>query len=427
MANDNQSLDILIRFISQQFGVKPEEVLKQVREATKQTADENERYQQTLEKMRVAQVMESQEKQKAVKWTQSHKEGTADLTKTMESLQQNVVEGTKETEKSVKQDEKKFTSLKQVKEGLKGLAFELPIVGNLLRLLNPYTATVAGIAGATAIWKARTDELAYSLGAVPLPDVSEDYIGRIDRFAEKLKKVADQSTAAITKLKEVQATIDANAEFWKALGVDVGTGPGIAKADAASATAAQLLASGQAKIAAGVGVSPNDLEKAKGLATAAEQDNVSRRGRLGEIGEMQSMHPYDPRRLYYDNKFRLRYGYGTTYDQAAAIENQAIASNQNTIGFYANLTERASLRSAGNAEVSQAQEILSGNVGARRSIANQSAGQLASAVGAIDPSNLASIGPKFAQMFAAMMDLMKRIEEAQKELKQKQSAQNQRP
>jgi hypothetical protein len=337
-------------------------------------------------------------------------------------------EAVKQEAEVTKATEKTFTSKKQLKDMVKQLGHEFPLLGAAGRLaLNPIVAVTAGITAAWQIWKYRNDELAKSFGGLQLPDVSEDYIARIDRFADKLKKVSDFSGSAATKLKEVQATIDANAAFWQALGVDVGTGPAQAKAAAASTAAAQLLASGQAKSAAGVAVSAADMAKAKEMAAAAEADNQMRRGRLGEIDKMQDLAAWDPRRLYYDNLFRARYGYNKTADDARGIERGAMQSNSTTIGFYDNLQNRASLRASGQAEIGQAQDILGANVGARRDIANQTASQFAAAVNAVDPSNLATIGPKFSQMFAAMNDLLKRIEEANKELARKQSAGNQRP
>ena len=126
MANE---FDILIK-----FGLSKEKATEAVQELTK------------------VQQAATKTSAEATKQQQSQKEGSANLSKTVEELNRNVVQGTDSTEKNTRANKQNFASIQDVKNAFKGLALEIPGVGRFLALLNPYTAAVAGIAAATAIW-----------------------------------------------------------------------------------------------------------------------------------------------------------------------------------------------------------------------------------------------------------------------------------
>lgn len=337
-------------------------------------------------------------------------------------------EGVKQEAAVEEATKKTFTSKKQLKDMLKQLGHEFPLLGQIGRMaLNPIVFTTAGITAAFQIWKTRTDELTKSLGGVAMPDISDDHLARLDKFAEKFGNIVNNAESAKTKLKELQDQIDANAAFAQALGIDVGTGPAKEKADLATRFGQGLVASGLDKMQAGSAISAEDLAKLKTLADSAQKDTVERRGRIGDIDFTQGLASYDPRRLFYDNRFRARYGYGTTYDQARAIEEGAIGSNQNLVNYYGTMTQRAALFSAGKAEREQGLGVLKENVGARRAIGNQDAAAFMQAFGAVDTSNLASLGPKMVSMVQALMAMLDSVEKANEELRRKQAIQNRKP
>jgi hypothetical protein len=69
---------------------------------------------------------------------------------------------------------KAFASKLQLRQAVKGLAMEFPILAHIGRLaINPITAAVALATGAWAIWKARIDATVTSLGGVEMPDVGD--------------------------------------------------------------------------------------------------------------------------------------------------------------------------------------------------------------------------------------------------------------
>lgn len=375
MANE---LDILIRFVSQTFGVKPEEVLRQVRAEMEKTVDESERYQQTLEKMRVAQVMESQEKQKAIKWTQSHKDGQADLSKTLESLRTNVVQNQRDTEISIKLDKQKFASLQDVKNGFKGLAFEIPIVGQLLKLLNPFTAAVAGIAAATSIWRKRTDELVTSLGGVALPDLAETSVARAERMAAAIDRLASASARIKNEKEGFEKLLELQNAFNVAAGLTSQESVTAAKAANARAAAEALLASGQANVAASGNIVADNpaVEQMRTLAAAAEQQIPGVRERMHFIQRAQSrrsLFGFNPLKWYDDMIYGIRYGGAGTYEEGMAMEQNRLAGLQDTVSRYENLrTNRAArlaLRSSGEEMIGAAANMFDQAAGAMGSVA----------------------------------------------------------
>jgi len=277
------------------------------------------------------------------------------------------------------------------------------------------------------IWKKRTDELSKSLGGVQLPDISDDYLARLDEFAKRFGNIVNKADAAKTKLKELQDQIDANAEFAKALGIDVGTGPAKEKADLATRFGQQQVASGLAKMRDGSPISASELEKLKNLADAAGADTKQRQGRIEDIDQLRGMASWDPRRLFYDNRFRMRYGYGASYDDAVGIEQSAISNNQNVVNYYGAMTQRAALFAAGKSERDAGLGMLGENVGARRNIGNQDAAAFMNAFSAVDTSNFTTVGPKMALFVKTLSDLLDSVDKANKELARKQAAQNQRP
>jgi len=120
-------------------------------------------------------------------------------------------EGLKENAKAA---DKSFVSHGQLKSAVKGLKEEFPALAHIAKLaLNPIAFTVAGIAGAFALWHARIESLTRLLGGLELPDFKDDGVGKISATAEAWEKYAD----AMRKVKEELGGANENrrkAETW---------------------------------------------------------------------------------------------------------------------------------------------------------------------------------------------------------------------
>lgn len=298
---DNQ-LDILIRIITQELGPqKANEVVKKFTEETKKATEET---------------------KKATVATQENTTAT----------------------------DRAFTSKKQLKDAVRGLSMEFPILGRLASLaLNPISLIVAGIAGAFTIWKRRVDELTISLAGFQMPDVTTDQIARIDagatalgKFAVEMAKLKDSSKQVKDDLAAVLKQIKFLEDLRKASGQETGTTAAEDEALAKEMAAAALEAKAAGKIAAAGTPGSSEAEaelggKYKAAAEEAAKAQATARQRLGDIAEMQDSPWW--RKPYDDARFRMRYGNETTYDEARAMEQGNIGSAQTAIDQYRSFRE----------------------------------------------------------------------------------------
>ena len=140
---------------------------------------------------------------------------------------------TEATKKNTDAEGKSFTSKKQLKEAIKGLSMEFPILGRVAALaLNPIAFAVAAGALAFTIWRRRAEGLIQSAGAdmagaatigMQLPAMSaanqqnsavaakvsqlEELAGLNKRIAELEKSISELRSSALTD----QVTAGANA------------------------------------------------------------------------------------------------------------------------------------------------------------------------------------------------------------------------
>lgn len=335
--------------------------------------------------------------------------------------------------------DKATVSKRQMREAVKGVAYEFPLLGRAAALaLNPVTASVAGIIAAFRLWKIRVDELSKSLGGIPMTDVSEGIVERLERRAAALKKLAEGAgslTDAEGKIKEffadTNAALDAQVEAIKRIGdarneLAKSLGLPVSGEDTETARRAEdariaamkkqqadLRAEGRRKLAAAGGVVGDEQEagleqKYAAAAKEAEGELKKARERRMEIADMEGLHKYDPRRIYYDTKFRIRYGYGTTYDQARAMEMGIESSQQGVIDSYgafkANQADRArkrALKAQGEKDIEEAEgmtpEIARRESGQRtRRTADRMVGALDFARGSGDPRSKTLMDASFA-------------------------------
>ena len=276
---------------------------------------------------------------------------------------------------------------KDLHAAVRGLREEFPLLAHIAHLaINPIGLAVAGVGAAFAIWRERVKSLQEVFGGLELPDVSSSMIGHVnaaaeawqkygeavrqsaeayqsadsaaERYLQKLSKeaelqktlLASQKALEEAKLEESKSNLPAGEyDLRRAEIEDRYAKAGIAADEqrrkselSARATEAANLAEDaerKRREAAGIKLAGADddaktLEKYKANADAAQADLRKRMDRLGEISELESMGTYDPRRLYYDQRFQQTYGFGVSYEQARDMENQGISTDRNVITGY---------------------------------------------------------------------------------------------
>lgn len=298
--------------------------------------------------------------------------------------------------------QKTFVKTRDLRGAFAQLGREIPIVGSLARVaLNPIALAVAAVAGGFRLWTQRVRELTEAMGGIErdvgLPPVV-DIAARTESFhslAEALRQVSDQYNSVeaaagrrvenlkteldhFKQLLEAQKNLDmARADSPEARAA-IAAAFGAATEGAVNATEKNIVAEkfaeafnvrqrGEAALRDAGGPVPSSAAEAK-LAEEmdkrvadAETQLKQGRSRLGDIATGESLGQYDPRRLYYDNLLRQRYGHGLTYDPMREIENQRIGGAIQTFDeartFRANREDwarRRGLRESGTADVANA-------------------------------------------------------------------------
>lgn len=341
MADNN--FDILIRILTQQVGSeKATDILKKVREETTATGKE------------------------AVK-------------------QEEAVEAaTKKT----------FASKHQLKDMVKQLGHEFPILGQVGRLaLNPIAFTTAAITGAFVIWNKRVQDLSVSLGGIAMPDFTTSDADRIKNHAaawgELAQKMADAASASNqikTGLDDALGTIKANEELFRAMGIDTGTQGDQSRAAVKSAAAAALAASGRARIARAGTPGSTVKEEALGAQYSAAVAEAAKakaeaQTRLMSLSEVGSGSILNPMRQVRNAQFLARYG-NMSVEDAKALERGNIDSQSGIISragaFADSRASRATRRSeiaGGRADIAAAQGMEGEVVQLLRQIAAGVAGR----------------------------------------------------
>lgn len=380
MADEN--FDILIRILAQQVGTeKAQDILKKVREES----------------------------------TATGKEGV--------KQQEAVAEATKKT----------FTSKKQLKDMIKELGHEFPLLGQLGRLaLNPIAFSTAAITGAFVLWNHRVQELTRSLGGIEMPDVSTTATDRINTqaeawglMAEKMASAANASSAIKTALDAALATIKANEELFTAMGFGGGN-LNESRVAAISAAAADLRASGQARVAR-AGQPGSEAGEAVlaarfgGASSAAMKAKAEAQGRLDEILGLADLS--GPRRVWANAKFLGRYGYGMSTEDAANLERGNIASQQGIIdqaGSFAisqkSRAVRRSERAGGLEDIAKADAMGGEVVSLLRQIAAGVAGRAPYPGAPNGVEGLAGFGQEMAKFMANLPALTAAIQRATQDL-----------
>jgi len=349
------------------------------------------------------------------------KEAASELKKIEEQTKTTGKEGVKQ-QKEVKDATDKTTESKgRFKAALKGLQVEFPILGRLAAFaINPIGAAVLVAASSFRILRDAIKESQDNLSGFNLPDATESQIDRIDRYATKLGRVKNQTDDAKEALDDLRMEIQANAEFWTALGMDLGTGPKQAQAQAASDLAAAMLQSGQTNKQAGMDISDDELAKLRTGAVAAQE--------FLKAGQANQQYLND----YRAGKksafgFGLKFGFGTSVDEAQAAQDQGVAQAGSAIGRYEAAKIGRETYLLGEGQVKKARGMSREALGQRFDIKTESAADAAAAGSNMGAAGFASLPQDFMLFFNTMLALQKSIDEANKELKRYQATSNRKP
>lgn len=357
-------------------------------------------------------------------------------------------EGVKQQEAVEQATNKTFASKKQLKDMVKQLGHEFPILGQLGRLaLNPIVLVTTGITAAFQIWKFRTDELTRSLGGIEMPDMKEDMVTRAERLAEAYSKMAVNAGNFSTKASDFQKSLDAvlktieyNDALAKAMGIDTGTNATDQKATATSQAATAIEIAARANLAKG-GKEPNSVALAfvdknmKEAAMAAQSKIDEAKARRKEAQDYQEM-SFAEQMLHPVLAAKLRARYPGARgdrmgDAAAETEGRLIQEQQPYVDRYQNLLQtqgsRKGSRDLGNSLQSLADSMRDQELGFRRGSGVSAAADFKKAAddfGSPDMLRLPQAIIRLAQSFTEAAD---KIDKAQAAADRIISNNNQRP
>ena len=288
-----------------------------------------------------------------------------------------------EAEKKVAEaTEKTFTSKKQLKDIVKGLAYEFPLLGQAARLaLNPLVLLTASIGASFKIMNDRMENATRAFGGFQMPDISEEQIARMDRFgeslgkfSEKLGELAGKGAQIRADLSAVQKIIQLEAGMQKAFGIETG-GDKATQAQVLNTAANALEAAGRAKIAAsgtvmGAASEAVELEKMKAMAAAAEKAQSEARARRNRILDFQAGNMSLAEKAKFGWDYAMTYGATTPGYSAVAQEDENIARQQDVIDRYARMSRNAAGRVGRRAAIAAGEKDIADAAGLR----NQAAG-----------------------------------------------------
>lgn len=276
----------------------------------------------------------------------------SDLEKTTKTYSQAEVEA---VTAAVAGDAKNINSKKLLKESLKGLSLEIPILGRAWAFVsNPITASVAAITGAFTLWNYRVKELTSTFASFELPDLSRLQPKTINEATEAWKGYNEALIAVEERTKSIEtvsaktlAHLTRTVALIKQLDQIKGTDNPLVDREGARAAAATKDAAGRALVqrgqqkarkAAGIHIAGSDSDSAdltdmKAQAAVSQEAIETARSRLGDIAEAEGGDFWSSRW----NQFRglFRYGrHATDFKTQREIEHGNIASAQSVVDRY---------------------------------------------------------------------------------------------
>lgn len=324
---------------------------------------------------------------------------------------------------------KTFASNKDLKEMVKQLGHEFPVLGSFGRLaLNPIAAVTASITAAFLIWNKRVNDLTVSLGGIEMPDLKEGEIARIERVAAAYGKWAESVAKFKSSSDSIKSRMDAAlkvAQFEDAINRAMGgsgTDPKAAEARAKNQAAAELEARGRALIGASGTPGSPESEAALGAryqaaAEAATKEKEAAQKRIDEINAIRSGEMNPAQQAVFAAKYAMRYGPNTLGPEALAMEQANVASQQGIIdrytAFQAAAGSRAGRRQAiatGQAFLDQAAQLRGEAAGATASSVTERTGEASGKLNQAANDVMSALsGGGLAQFALAMSEFRKEM------------------
>ncbi len=362
------------------------------------------------------------------------KEAAAELDKLKASTTDAGKEGVKQQEAVEDATKKTFASQKQLKDLVKQVALEFPVVGAAGRLMmNPVVAATAATTLAISQLISKTEEAARSMGGWQLPDLSEDAVSRFERMAEAAKKFAASAPDIKSAATDLAKLIDLQNSFAKGAGMDLGTKPEEIKAQAYREVGDRLAARAQENAAAAGNINPNNkvLEKQGPKVLAALEAEKKRfEERLAFLDEDST---------WKAKGFRYLWRYGLSSPDAARAQEQSGLDSvdsqiANLTAIGANRGRRLGLRDQAGRDATDAAAMYEQSASSSGAAASIAGSQFQKAAGGIDPTDIAGtlramvqLAVLFQQGQALVKQAMDAQEKSNADLLRKLNNNNQRP
>lgn len=365
MADEN--FDILIRILAQQVGTeKAQDILKKVREESTLTGKEGVKQQEAVE---VA-------------------------------------------------TKKNFASHKQLKDMMREVGREFPLLGRAGMLaINPIAFSAAALTSAFLIARKSIENIKQSFsgfdasgGKITDVDGVNDLATAYEKLSAAVGGLGTNLDGLKSRLADNQELLATNAKFFRGLGLDVGTGPEELSQALAGDAALRLYQSGSAKVAAGSRISPEALATMKEQADAAEKQLEVQKDRRAFLADVKS----GKRSMA---SFSWRYGLDATMADAEGAESATEGQAESAIGRYRTARNRSALRTEGLAELKESESMARSNISARRATFAGSADELAAAGKQLQNADLMALPKGIAQLLRAWDDTLRLLEKSQQDAK----------
>jgi hypothetical protein len=205
-------------------------------------------------------------------------------------------EGVKQEELVEKATEKTLTKKQQLRDMVKGLGHEFPVLGRFASMaLNPIAIATSAISVAFIAAKKNLDNIKQSFGGFDATGGKLTDVGEVEKLTAAYEKMSiavgglgDKLSTFKTKLDNAQELIKTNAAFFRGMGLDLGTQPEELQQALASDAAAKLFSSGMAKVSAGSKISPESLNELKAASDAAKAQQPTQKERRQFLADYKS-------------------------------------------------------------------------------------------------------------------------------------------
>lgn len=319
--------------------------------------------------------------------------------------------------------EKTFTSKRQLKDMVKQLGHEFPILGQLGRLaLNPVAAATAGLTAAFYIWHRRVEELKRSLGGIEMPDTAFSQVDKINATADGLARVATEAGKlgrGGSLKKQFEGLVDDIkfvAEMRAILGESTSPSEALRGEAAVKSDLASRLRAG-AKTPMSEAREKELMAKEAEVAKKAEEELKKTRERQGAIRDIQGDSGVMGFFRQIPNLWNYMWRYGPTASgaQAMAMEDANAANQQGVINRFGRLQMQSVGRARDRADIATAGSLEAEVAGIKRQVL------AVDAKDAMEKAKVAEIGQVSADVVNKLADAYTALRAAQRNVETKVS------